>query len=388
MISILKPYFVFLGDHVHKLFYDTSGKNVEVKRYTRRKNYNTDSITYSCLIWSVNTAGYQPSTLTFAYPALATYNWNYLDHLICGYQDQMTDALRYWRIRFLLIPSENPPLMSNSNGSLSDEEERVEGFKKFMEIVEKARYFAAHERDELQNRKLDIQLTTLNLSSLVKAEKIHSLLPEAFSNNIERTSKPKAAPKLLNKFSSTDSIAKSIFRSAPEGLVFQDRLWHSEIYPNISTGEEVVDWIMQSFADVNSRQEAIEVGNSLLIGNVIQHVNQKQSLLDGFYFYKPCTEWTHLLNTADQNIDSHHRFQPVRQINLDLDPSKKSSRLEIAHLHYDTTHNSKNCYHFQLHWLVCTARLVEDLLYQWARMADKTGFKLVEVPGRQVSHLH
>lgn len=54
-------------------------------------------------------------------------------------------------------------------------------------------------------------------------------------------------------------------------------------------------------------------------------------------------------------------------------------------MHYDTTHNTKNCYHFQLHWLVCTARLVEDMLASWNRMADKCGFKLVEAPGGQAS---
>jgi hypothetical protein len=71
-------------------------------------------------------------------------------------------------------------------------------------------------------------------------------------------------------------------------------------------------------------------------------------------------------------------------VTLDLDPLKKSSRQELAMFHYDTTHNTKNCYHFQLHWLVCTARLIEDMLHSWARMAEKCGFKLVEAPGGQV----
>jgi DEP domain-containing protein 5 len=38
-ISTTSPYYLSLGDHVHKLFFDSSGKNVEVKRYVRKTNY-------------------------------------------------------------------------------------------------------------------------------------------------------------------------------------------------------------------------------------------------------------------------------------------------------------------------------------------------------------
>jgi hypothetical protein len=91
------------------------------------------------------------------------------------------------------------------------------------------------------------------------------------------------------------------------------------------------------------------------------------------------------IHTKVNEKRSSKRFQAVKSIPLDMDPQKKSSRQEIALLHYDTTHNTKNCYHFQLHWLVCTARLVEDMLHAWTRMAEKTGFRLVEAPGGQAN---
>ncbi|KAJ1339332.1 hypothetical protein BSLG_006033 [Batrachochytrium salamandrivorans] len=84
--STTTPYYVSLGDHVHRLFYDALGNNVEIKRYIRKIGYNTEGITYPCAIWSKHRSGYELRTASFTYPSLATYNWNYLDHLVAGYR--------------------------------------------------------------------------------------------------------------------------------------------------------------------------------------------------------------------------------------------------------------------------------------------------------------
>jgi hypothetical protein len=383
LISISKPYFLCLGDHVHRLFYDSSGNNIEVKRYTRRVTYNTDPIGYTCAIWSKNTLGYQTRNVTFSYPALSTYNWNYLDHLISGYQDELTDALRFWRIRFLLIPLEHAPSPSHSNllhEQLDEEEERLLGFQKFMEMIEKTHVVKSEGK---KRQGLDIQYTTLNLSSLVKSEDMHVLLPEAFlSTEKMETVKP---VELLNRTVSMDRIAKQLISPPPIGLPLQDRHWHSEIFEHVATGEEIVDWILSSFSDMETREQALELGNQLIEAEVLEHVMHKHRMLDGFYFYRLCPQWLSKMDPQSRPVHARKRFQAVKSIPLDLDPQKKSKRQEIALLHYDTTHNTKNCYHFQLHWLVCTARLVEELMHSWTRMAEKTGFKLVEAPGGQVS---
>lgn len=150
-----------------------------------------------------------------------------------------------------------------------------------------------------------------------------------------------------------------------------------------------MDWILQHFEEADSREAAIDIGNYLIDGGLIEHAKQRHKLLDGFYFYKFCKNWesdTHGKSNIEAN-STRFRFQAVKQIPIDMDPHKKSSRPEIALLHYDTTHNTKNCYHFQLHWLVCTARLVEDMLHLWSRNAEKCGFKLVECPGVQVLYV-
>ncbi|RKP25107.1 hypothetical protein SYNPS1DRAFT_29149 [Syncephalis pseudoplumigaleata] len=68
---------------------------------------------------------------------------------------------------------------------------------------------------------------------------------------------------------------------------------------------------------------------------------------------------------------------------INLDPQQWSDRQETAILHYDVVHNPRNCYHFQLNWLGCTAHLIEDLLQSWGRMAEKCGLRLVEAPVEQ-----
>ncbi|KAJ1555271.1 vacuolar membrane-associated protein iml1 [Nowakowskiella sp. JEL0078] len=79
-------------------------------------------------------------------------------------------------------------------------------------------------------------------------------------------------------------------------------------------------------------------------------------------------------------------LQVTNRMVIDLDPEhNKSSRREVADLHYDSIHNPKNCYHLQLQWLVCTARLIEDLLLQWSQKAEKCGLRLVEVPVDQAA---
>jgi hypothetical protein len=66
-----------------------------------------------------------------------------------------------------------------------------------------------------------------------------------------------------------------------------------------------------------------------------------------------------------------------------MDPSSVSSRRELSFLHYHTLFNPKNCFEFQIHWLMCTARLIEKMLYTWSRTAEKCGFRLIEAPIQQ-----
>jgi hypothetical protein len=74
---------------------------------------------------------------------------------------------------------------------------------------------------------------------------------------------------------------------------------------------------------------------------------------------------------------------------IDVDSQKRSAdKREWAFLHYDSTHNPKNTFHFRLHWLTCSARLVDDLIQAWARRAFQCGFIMLEAPVEIPGSLH
>ncbi|KAJ3127620.1 vacuolar membrane-associated protein iml1 [Nowakowskiella sp. JEL0407] len=104
--------------------------------------------------------------------------------------------------------------------------------------------------------------------------------------------------------------------------------------------------------------------------------------------YASATSGTSL--SSNSVFDSHNstlKYKPVpltKKMVIDLDPQGLSvGRREVAILHFDTVYNTKLCYHLQLHWLMCSARLLEDMLQQWSQKAEKYGLKLVEAPVEQ-----
>ena len=53
-------------------------------------------------------------------------------------------------------------------------------------------------------------------------------------------------------------------------------------------------------------------------------------------------------------------------------------------LHYDLIHNPANVFHFELHWLGTTARLIEEQLRAWSAKIERYGLKLVEAYVTQI----
>jgi DEP domain-containing protein 5 len=377
--EVNQPYYVSLGDHVHKLFYDASGNNVQVKRYIRKIKYPTDAFTYRCAIWPNHLNRYQDRTIEFTYPPLVNYNWNYLDHLISGYQEQLTENLRFWRARFVLVPLEQlPTSFSNANEVLDEEEERLAGFKKFIDLFEKARVNRCV--SGTKPSRIEITYTTSSLAShfgAMQKENIEGAGASSTSANEKLT---------VDMLNSTPGLVMQQMQS-PNGVGIRDRVWHFRRYEQAFVGEECIDWLLARFGDIESREAGVEFGNMLLKQGYIEHVYSKHQFLDGFYFYKMSKKSKGLLasEVVEKTVAStKFNNQVTKQILLDMDPNKKSSRKEIAVLHYDTTHNPNSCYHFQIHWLVCTARLIEDQLNIWTRMGEKYGLKIVEAPVDQV----
>ncbi|KAK5808903.1 hypothetical protein F5H01DRAFT_296867, partial [Linnemannia elongata] len=401
-----KACYLSMGQQVQRLSIDAADGNVEVKRYERRLGYKPENIKYQCVIWAKQLSGYMPRDLTFAYPSLSQYQWNYLDHLVSGYQDELTEELMYWRARFILIPMEHVVTNNLTNVAgevLDDEEIRLAGFQKFLDLFQRARFVDPDgESSPTSSRKQDqfvkVQLITCSfaawaLSELSKKEHENG---QSSTSNIPTISEPEK----LNRNSKIQVIATAI-QNPLTGIKLQDRRWHLRVYNSVFLGNEVVDWLIHHFVDIDTREEATEFGKKLFDKGLFIHCLGKHHFMDGHYFYqfsgeyapsgKQTRGWFRNTTQSLTRRDMIQKMAPLKKVDmsktitLDVDPNKRSERRETAILHYDLAHNIKHCYHFQLHWLGCTARLIEDMLQSWGRTAERCGLRLIEAPIEQDS---
>lgn len=443
--SLGKHVYLSLGDHVHHLAFDSLAQNIEVKRYVLKGSRASSTASYQFAIWPNEGPHFRSVSVQFEDSRLISYNWNYLDHLIAGYQDEMTDALRFWRTRFLLIPADNPPLQASlmlpTNETLDEEELRLAGFSKFLEVFEKSRWIPPAERRNADPKTgrvsgIQINLTTFTAAGYVIHEWLKGPMEDAGSSRNLRPlhsggiGQPGGSPEVgtprdqsLSRQSSLATIAVAM--QLPGAVPFRDRRWHFRLYETTFLGSECVDWMVQAFPDIDSREAAVAFGDELLDRGLFVHVNQKHRFLDGYYYYRLKDEFAPAKSLISKGLRwlagakstssaevmadklkpgesieaKNHELQgnsttdlgaprrPVemsRSLIVDMDPQKRSNRRELAIVHYDTVHNPKACYHFQLHWLSCTARLMEDMLLSWARMADKCGLRMIEAPVEQI----
>ncbi|KXN66878.1 hypothetical protein CONCODRAFT_19988 [Conidiobolus coronatus NRRL 28638] len=432
--SIYKPYYLIMGNHVHRLFYDNQGQNIQVKRFVKRIEYNTSSINYKCNVWYSTGHHYELRNLSFSYPQLNTYNWNYLDHLISGYQDDLTDGLRFWRARFVILPNDslpNPNLFAQDNqllDTLDEEELRVAGFLKFLDQLQKVclnldKDFEGDKKQLDLISNLSINFTTFSPSSYFASE----------AKGIKPPNTPKRGfnfigSEKLTRESKLSSILSALTNPS-HGIKIMNRRWHLKLFENVFVGAELCDWLLNHLSDIQTRDEAIQFGNTLLQKGVIEHSRGKHCFLDGYYFYRiksdqtaksttksggswfrnhransnlpseksnnstPISEKSEIkLNEPDSDSSKSNsnlnqpqtRVQLSRSMVIDLDLSRKSNRPEKAFLHFDTFYNPHQAFHFQIHWLGCTARLIDDLLQNWSRQAERCGLKLIEAPVSQM----
>lgn len=419
-----------MGHQVHQLTFDSSGQNVEVRRYVRMIQFDVGKSNYKCAVWPKNMPTYRPKHVVFSYPSLL-YAWNYLDHLVAGYQEELTDNLRFWRARFIVIPRESLPTNITLTGALHDhlneEEKRLALFESWIQNIRKAKWLTPEEREELLKRRkkeigfsdLGVKLTTMDPSAYVASDAMRATLPVSLHES-KSTHGNILSSIIIGQGLTRDSRSKDIavaLQDPKGGVKIMDRRWHFRMFSDVFTGTEFVDWIIGQIEEITTREQAVQFGNSLMQRKppLFHSATKRHSFLDGNYFYHVNEEFAVKKSSKQQQnsrkdsannstvttpikekdldgsstlrqVPSTHSsmspkridFEMSKSMIIDVDPYKKSDRRETAILHYDTIHNPNNCYHFQLNWLGCTAQLVQELLQNWSRQAERCGLKLVE----------
>ncbi|KIK63627.1 hypothetical protein GYMLUDRAFT_196378 [Collybiopsis luxurians FD-317 M1] len=388
-----------MSHEIHKISY--TFETIQVLRYVRRQPFATQTFDYECLIWPKLGEGYTEHKTSFTPHGLDNYNWNRLDMLVGGYEQGLHESLRYWRTRFLVIPTADPPALKigPSGEALNEEEVRILGMDKLAESFTKLRWHFPEEKEKLAVVHPPTRFLPTTLSPAM------SVLDESLMEQLDQIH----AASLKKKMKSEKEIAEMPLAQLAK-LMQEDGLiklnhWHKNHYPDSFTGAEFVSFLVREFRDVSSRAIAAEWGSNLQDKGLFEHVRGQHNFLDGHYFYRLSGEFAtsstptprrwFRTRTDDVIPRGHYPGNSARVSNasprrnrkrlilsssmvIDIDPNKRSDQAETVLLHHDIIHNPGNVFHFELQWVGTTPRYIEDQLRQWSRTIEKYGLKLVE----------
>ena len=246
-------------------------------------------------------------------------NWNYIDSFVAGHHDEMTDHLRFWRARFVLIPmtgrhSSFPKTQSGDN----EEEVRIEGIRKLAQMWQKHRYVPPNERRYLslgaRRRKymnpLDIVYKTDDPSVVIAAELETLPLLEGQEGVNRKGQLVRSREQFQKKNFNLMALAESIQQPVENGGVrMQNRRWHLRLHYNCFIGSDMTSWLLENFEDLESREEAEALGNRLMVSDekekdkegqkdfrresngLFVHVERRHAFRDGQYFYQISNEY-------------------------------------------------------------------------------------------------
>ncbi|KAJ0368770.1 hypothetical protein COL26b_010729 [Colletotrichum chrysophilum] len=444
--------FMSVGNVIHQLSC-VNGTEVEVNIYIRKPAASTiggnatGGPLYRPAIRTLMDTGYQTQEVDISTPKPER-NWNYIDSYLAGHHDEMTENLRFWRARFVLIPmvSRYSAVPRNQAGD-NAEEVRLEGIRRLSLSWQKHRYLPPSERryQTVNSRRdpnpLDIVYKTEDPSVVIAAELDNLPLVEGMDGNRRGqliSSKERFRKSGLNLAALAEAIQQPVESG---GVKLQNRRWHLRLHYNCFIGSDMTTWLMDNFEDLDSREEAEQLGKMLMVetyersddkkdrGGLFEHVERRHPFRDGQYFYsiaseyaKPQPGWfnsrrkdlsvpstpmsetmprdspriSRPMSINEENSPNSGSTTPTASIMLnnkkmpkvvlskvikyDVDHRKRSYRPERIDLHYDRLHNPDNCYHIRIDWMNVTAKLIEDVVEGWAREAATHGLRLVEVP--------
>lgn len=283
--------YLSLNDEIHRIYYDYSGAlnvqlyhKIEQKKELRILLGSRKAITEQPLIRTRYANEYMLSKVDWRQTKPLTFNWNQFDQLLAGYEDAITEMCsEFHRMKFVIMPAEPPANSIQSPGEkLTDEEIRLEGLQKLITLIEKGRYsesddaFAKLKEDILP----DIHFYTGNLYDFLN--------DQAESFDISGT-RPTNSLMMSDGLRFNKNINLSLLAQQLQGeggLKLVDRIWHFKFHPHCFLGSELVSWLLKYFEDVNTREEAIEYGQSLKNRRLFDHVERRHGFLDGHYFYE------------------------------------------------------------------------------------------------------
>ncbi|QSZ28751.1 hypothetical protein DSL72_003256 [Monilinia vaccinii-corymbosi] len=316
--------FMSMGNIIHQLSC-VNGTEIEVNMFVRKPTALTTPSP-----GTLNPSGYFPAirtTLGDTYESRKMtlgrpkdeYNWNYVDSFIAGFEDDMTEHLRFWRARFVLIPVARPTQSRRDHmrGEDNEEEIRLEGIRKLTQMWQSHRYVPFSERrfQSLASRKikdsnpLDIVYKTEDPSVVVSAE-LETLPLVENNESISRRGQLLDTDRFRKSKLDISALAEAIQAPVERGGVrMQNRRWHFRLHYNCFIGSDMTTWLLENFEDIEDRDQAVELGNLLMLDEtqrlrekeigkerdrdpgIFVHVEKRHPFRDGQYFYQVTGEF-------------------------------------------------------------------------------------------------
>ncbi|SCU83543.1 LAMI_0C03620g1_1 [Lachancea mirantina] len=428
-------FYLMAEDEIHRLNCDFDG-TVEVQRHMRKSQQSSDHTlaSYAPLIKTRYEIAYRASMVDPLKMDRERCNWNQLDQVVAGYSDSISEQnQRSFRSKFVILPASIPPntISSVINGrkeTLSPEEIRLEGLRRLISFFFKSRLKPANgEMNEMNDESFmpEVLFYTGSLFSFVD-EQLESL--KAFGATAKNSIFISENDK-LNKTIDLSQLAREL-QLGKSPLKLTNRKWHWKRHRNCFVGLEFITWLIDHFSDIKTREDAVIYGQQLMNDGLFVHVENRHGLLDGHYFYQLTPEY---VCETDENDESQKNFRAANdgkpkdpQISVDapnglessikfgsqsqggegdrrsdvegsksivmlsnvlpinLDAGGQSYKREVCQVHYDRVHNPDHCFHVRLEWLTATPKLIDDLINNLARMCERFGLKLVEVPWNEL----
>ncbi|AAS50692.2 ABL079Cp [Eremothecium gossypii ATCC 10895] len=428
-------YYMIIDNEVHRIKCGYNG-TIDVQRFLRKnENKMMDTIAkYTPLVRTRYEHSYRPCKMDPLRISRTSLRWNQVDQILAGYYDSMMDSSKIgFRSKFVILPADIPPntFSSTVNGrkeTLSAEEIRLEGLRKLISSISKSRLRTNPEKATKASRKEEI------------LPEVHFYTGSLFEyladhhDNLEHVDSPAkdAQSADLSKFNRDAELSRLAYelQHGEKPIKLTNRKWHFKNHSSCFVGLEMVNWLIENFSDIDTRDEAVIYGQQLLTDGLFHHVDRRHGFLDGHYFYRISDPFVDIkiekgsaespLNSdpitinrrvsASTIISSKQNSSGMIQskngdselldrqsvndegktivistaIDIDLDPAGNSHKLETCTVHYDQVHNPDHCFHIRIEWLTATPKLLDDLVTNWGRLCERYGLRLVEIPWHEL----
>ncbi|KAJ3485342.1 hypothetical protein NLG97_g6833 [Lecanicillium saksenae] len=320
--------FMSVGNTIHQLSCVNSSE-IEVNIFLRKPAQTASaqfSTRYKPAIQTLLDSTYETRPIEILNPKPER-NWNTIDSYLAGHHEELMESLRFWRTRYVLIPlSMRYSASTKSHLEDNPEEVRIEGIQRLAQLWKKHRYVSASERrfqGQARSRILDrsplnIIYKTDDPSRVVAAELGN--LPTLESIEYSSSTGNLIVRKDLFRRANLNLATLAEAMQQPHengGVPLRNRRWHLRTHNNAFIGSDMTTWLLKNFEDVDSREEAEDLGNALMVKSpkekekpkdeesengsdtkseksrgLFVHVEKRHQFRDGNYYYQIAPEFS------------------------------------------------------------------------------------------------